>query len=1214
MPTGGGLERSDTGFELRYRTGDDRAKGGRDSVMMPEYVPAATNESDHFQTSAVLRHWDSSEDLGVTLHQTARDGDVIVMKRLLSQIAKQRKKTVNALDENGVSPLHYAARYNHLEVIKLLVEHGADVNRKGEGDLVPLHFACKYKASRYAESSASDDNQPNGTSSEEIESVILFLESKGADVNAKDTYGITPLHLAAIRDNEVAASELLSINSIQVDVCDCQMMTPLHMACTHGSDTIASMLVEKGAALTSTDEENGTPLHAACQEGHEEIVKLLFAAGDKQGLVGQMLTDTNTDRSTPLHLAVDNGYLEIVSLCVEKGANVNCHRDNRSTPLHAACIAGHLEIVKLLLDKGAHINAFNADRATPLFRACSFNRFKVVEYLLEKGAKIESRDKDNFTPLLIAASNGHSATIQVLLKNKANIQAVDKYEKTAVFWAAEENQPEALQALLSHRMAKKMLEVSDRYDNTPLHVAAEHGYLRIVKILLDNGADSEWKNEEEEAPIHLAAKNGHTLTVMEFVKHNESLIHDEDENSDTPLHKAAMEGHAKTVRALIEAGADIESRNQQLWTPLDCAAHRGWVKTAYALLDNDSPVDPTDKAKVTPLHLAATSGHVDLVKLLLEWKADISLKDANNRNCLDMAIENNHRDVAMAIVSHPKWRDALCSESTDAVTGQRTTPMRKLIKRMPDVAEKVFNQCLKENEFPREHRNYCVEFDYELLDDMFSRWTQDVDDEIGSDSSSESSESPFKDNGKLKDDAKPYTKDSGVIKTNHPLVIMVRSKREQLLGHPLVTSLLNHKWSSYGRHFYYSSLVFYLLFLTVLTGYVVVNPPPFYFSVNDTGVTFRFDGTVRWTESYSRVTFFLFGEIGHWLIIILAGFNLLREFVQIYHQMLSYINFENLLEWCVYGLSILFVAPISNEFYSYHNDAGQIMVRLEWQWQCGAAAVFLAWINLILFIRKFPQLGIYVVMFTDILRTFANFVVLFILFIVAFALAFYALLMNQAPFYRVEYSLVKTLVMMIGEFEFDSIFHTQNYLEPVDTTLTETFLGSVFYEGITYVIFIVFVVIMSIIIMNLLVGLAVDDIKEVQEQAKLQRLAMQVDLAMEVQEALPSFIWRKFIVKTKRIYPNRYNANIFTRAYASLMGNYDHGFAETITSTLNPEKGELAEIRANQETMSDTVINLKYRLKQVMSQNDRMESMLTALINHSDIQISETGSIENIGE
>merc|ERR1712226_983818 len=124
------------------------------------------------------------------------------------------------------------------------------------------------------------------------------------------------------------------------------------------------------------------------------------------------------------------------------------------------------------------------------------------------------------------------------------------------------------------------------------------------------------------------------------------------------------------------------------------------------------------------------------------------------------------------------------------------------------------------------------------------------------------------------------------------------------------------------------------------------------------------------------------------------------------------------------------------------------------QWQMGAVAIFLSWINLVLF-----------------------------LFIVAFGMGFYTLLQNQDEFSTVVYSMIKTGVMMIGEFEYTSIFFGE------DGTAYKP-EGS--WQAVTMIFFVVFAVVMSIITMNLLVGLAVDDIKAVQDTAVLQRMAMQV--------------------------------------------------------------------------------------------------------------------------
>ena len=83
----------------------------------------------------------------------------------------------------------------------------------------------------------------------------------------------------------------------------------------------------------------------------------------------------------------------------------------------------------------------------------------------------------------------------------------------------------------------------------------------------------------------------------------------------------------------------------------------------------------------------------------------------------------------------------------------------------------------------------------------------------------------------------------------------------------------------------------------------------------------------------------------------------------------------------------------------------------------------LAWLNLLGDVRQLPFLGIYVIMFFDILKTFLRFGIVFIIFIVAFGLGFHLLLINQTPFQTVGYSLLKTSVMMTGEFEYESIFH-----------------------------------------------------------------------------------------------------------------------------------------------------------------------------------------------
>ncbi|XP_033741695.1 transient receptor potential cation channel subfamily A member 1 homolog [Pecten maximus] len=1139
-----------------------------------------------------IKRSESGELLNFTLHQCARNGDVRSTQILISQIkssAKNTFKKINVRDEDKITPLHYAARYNHKAVAKLLVDNGADPDSRDSENLTPLHYAARYRRQRQKTTDTDDeddgpelpDSSPQDEGTQADNSVISYLVQNGADINKQDKYGQTPLHYAAMRGNEFAAKELMSYKEIDIEAIDMQSMTALHMAATHNQVEITKLLIDAGSPLRCLDDESSTPLHCACSEGNIDIVKLLFEAGTQRDgwvTVSNMVTDRDCDQSTCLHMAVENGHYDVVKLCLEKRADVNTPASDYMNPIHLASKAGDIKCVKLLVEHHARIDALNDVQATPLHIACAFNHVDVVEYLIERGANLEKKDKDNYTPLLMAAAYGHADIIKLLLRKRVDYEAVEKSDKTAIFLAAEEDNLDALKALLAVGRVRRLVNVGDRYDNTPLHIGAEKGYLSIVKCLLEYKVDVDAKNEEEQTPLHLAAKSGRTNIVRELVLRDHSSVNDEDEDSNTALHLAADCGHAKVAGVLLDNGADVAARNCNLWTPLDSAAAKGWVKTCKVLLEADAPINPMDKTKTTPLHLAARYGHPGVVELLIKWKANIQQNDSNSDNCLDLAIDNNHPDVALTIINSEMWEDALRNETSELGTFVMSTPMRKLIKKMPDVAEAVFNKCMTDNKKSFEHPDYKVTFNYEFLDDVYSlaTWRETGPSESGGSSGG----SVYNEDFTLSSSAKPYTTDSSEMKKNHPLMIMVTSKREDLLAHPLVTSLLRHKWNSFGRVFYYINFFIYAIFLTFLTGYILSSNAPFTYSeTGNVSCELVASSTTPVHEQH------IFAKIGKYVIIALSAWNLLRELLQIYQAKLQYLGWENFIEWLTYVFALLLVI----DFQECQRSTGY---RFDWQWSLGAIAIFLAWIDLVLFLQKFPRFGIYVVMFKDILNTFIQFFVVFFLFIVAFALGFYTVLQNQVPFKTFGQALVKTSVMMIGEFEFDGIFNG-NHADHTE---------KVYQETVTYILFVVFMIIMSIIIMNLLVGLAVDDIKAVQEQAALKRMAMQVELALDVERIVPEFIRRKFVTKKQTIKPNQGLKNPFSR-----LANLEAGdlSSAAINKALNPDLDDIEKVQEGQEQLQKDINKLRFSVKEMRSQNTKLEGMLTALLTSQDIKWQE---------
>ncbi|GFS20969.1 transient receptor potential cation channel subfamily A member 1-like protein [Elysia marginata] len=166
---------------------------------------------------------------------------------------------------------------------------------------------------------------------------------------------------------------------------------------------------------------------------------------------------------------------------------------------------------------------------------------------------------------------------------------------------------------------------------------------------------------------------------------------------------------------------------------------------------------------------------------------------------------------------------------------------------------------------------------------------------------------------------------------------------------------------------------------------------------------------------------------------------------------------------------------------------------------------------------------------------------------------------------------------MIGEFEFDDIFNNSD--------------NEVLYPAASYTIFIIFLVIMTIIIMNLLVGLAVDDIKAVQEQAALKRMAMQVELALDVERVIPNFIRRRVFCRRRTIRPNILYANplrrILSNSYLS---------PQALQRALNPEKEEIEKVKDSQDVLTSQMKELKSSMKDMREQNQKLESMLRAIV------------------
>jgi ankyrin repeat protein len=220
------------------------------------------------------------------LSGAARAGDVQRVKLLLAD-----SKDPNQADRNGGrTPMHWAVRNNNVEIVDLLIEAGADVNKGDQAGKTPLSHAAE---------------------SGKVDMTKKLIEA-GSDVNKRDLVGGNSVLWAA----GLGSAETLEIvvnAGGQVDVKDINGLTPLQWAAQTGKTASMVILINAGADVNSTDNLNGeSVLMRAARSGRIESIDLL--------LRNDARTDTRTKLgSNVLHIASEYGNVEIVMRLVEQG-------------------------------------------------------------------------------------------------------------------------------------------------------------------------------------------------------------------------------------------------------------------------------------------------------------------------------------------------------------------------------------------------------------------------------------------------------------------------------------------------------------------------------------------------------------------------------------------------------------------------------------------------------------------------------------------------------------------------------------------------------------------------------------------------------------------------------------------------------------------------------------------------------------------------------
>jgi ankyrin repeat protein len=239
-----------------------------------------------------------------------------------------------------------------------------------------------------------------------------------------------------------------------------------------------------------------------------------------------------------------------------------------------------------------------------------------VRRMLEAGADPD-RPYDGATPLVRAIVRGKSYVVRLLCQHGAKLDARDSHGWTPLFWAAERGETKIARQLMERGANAKTLE--GRHLHSPLHVAAAHGHLPLVELLLERGSPLAHRDRFGGTALDEAAFGGHADVVSLLVKQGLAV--------EWPLHVAAGLGNRQRVEKLLDEGAEVNAPTRG-WknSPLAYAVGGGQLEVARLLVEQGADVDTRNVAGATPLHIAAGHGRVEIAQWLIEQ--DESLRAA----------------------------------------------------------------------------------------------------------------------------------------------------------------------------------------------------------------------------------------------------------------------------------------------------------------------------------------------------------------------------------------------------------------------------------------------------------------------------------------------------------------------------------------------------------------------------------------------------------
>ncbi|XP_075985430.1 transient receptor potential cation channel subfamily A member 1-like [Anticarsia gemmatalis] len=931
----------------------------------------------------------------------------------------------------------------------------------------------------------------------------------------------TRLLVAVENGDAQRITRLLRLNADPNATCQLNHVSACHLAALKNNDSLA-MLIKAGADTFRTDLCGRTPLHFAAWSGNcRQIELLLNFTQDTQpkSFLGFRIDTTRgnvVNEQINAACNIDSDF----TLPKDWKDSVDHHcsltKDNLPaiqpawTALHAACARAHFPCVKCLIAAGADTNALDFLGRTPLdivgdayysgytIDVHMFN--ETIKLLAAAGGgmnitRIKGCNKIN-TPLHTAVELESKEAINVLLTEGASVTYLNSQGLTPMHICVKKQNSEFLQLLLNFEAKVNVLAVDTRDIDglTVLNAAVRTKWMQGVRIALGARASVFRKANDGDAAFHSAAAMGYIEFLRGIIATNKAKIDLQNEKGQTALFIAIINDQLDVVKLLMENGAaakicqpsrinalhiaakhgrpDIleyfltydgyddvisclvnETSEADNFTPLAYAVSNNQPECVGLLLWKDAIIDflvpGKENIMTTPLHIAAEKNYYDVAKKLLDYDSRI----VNSRNSLDVlplheaCIFSNREIIALLI-----------QKGADLVTKHAVlkTPLEILMVNLSkpvEFLEKIFDTCISSQYRNMRDTETIVAMNYEIL---LPRNTS---------------------NGKR----------MRVVET---LVNTGNTYgQRKLLHHPVVESFLYLEWQAL-LPFFYATLTLYMAFVLSLNVYVV--SVIYYQDVN------RNNSMTNKTFLYEPVPDYLYSDIWKYMLYVTVTLLAFKELFVIKMKTRRYFLFlETWVKFGAIGLSMFLPSVVSWRKMEKSQDMKNSILNGEAARLTATVAVLLSWLEMMFLLSRLPRWGYYVLMFGKVATKVIKVLLTFGFLIIGFSLCFMIQFRAKPPFEGPWASITKTLVMMTSEYDYMSTINREFAMD-IDASI-----------AILRVIFVTFVVLASIVLMNLMVGIAVNDVNSLEDIGNQKRLQKQV----ETLTSMESLIYNETLAK-----------------------------------------------------------------------------------------------------